>query len=82
MERMIGTIRREYLDHTFLGNSIDLQRKLDQFQTHYNRVRIHRSLNGTTAANRTGNASSAKANLVHHARERRCNRLIETPVAA
>ncbi len=34
VERVIGTIRREYLDHTFFWNSIDLQRKLDKFQTY------------------------------------------------
>ena len=82
MERLIGTIRREYLDHMFFWNAIDLQRKLDKFQTYYSRVRVHRSLNGTTPANRAGNASSAKANLVHYAWVRHCNGLFETPVAA
>jgi putative transposase len=30
--RLIGTIRREFLDHTFFWNSIDLHRKLDAFR--------------------------------------------------
>jgi transposase InsO family protein len=33
VERLIGTIRREYLDHTFFWNSIDLHRKLGAFRT-------------------------------------------------
>lgn len=31
VERLIGTIRREYLDRTFLWNAADLARKLDYF---------------------------------------------------
>ncbi len=82
IERLIGTVRREYLDHSFFWNSIDLHRKLDKFRAYYNDVRVHRSLNGTTPANRAGYASSSKANLDYYAWERRCNGLFETPVAA
>lgn len=82
VERLIGTIRREYLDHTLFWNSIDLHRKLEKFSVYYNGARVHRSLNGTTPANRAGNVSSAKANLAHYAWERHCNGLFETPVAA
>ena len=32
MERIIGTIRREYLDHLFYWNAYDLQRKFDEFR--------------------------------------------------
>jgi transposase InsO family protein len=62
--------------------SIDLHRKLEKFRAYYNGARVHRPLNGTTPANRAGNASSAKANLAHYAWERHCNGLFETPVAA
>jgi hypothetical protein len=30
VERLIGTIRREYLDRTFFWNAVDLARKLDR----------------------------------------------------
>jgi putative transposase len=46
VERLIGTIRREYLDQTLLWNSFDLARKLDEFKTYYNRSRVHQSLDG------------------------------------
>jgi transposase InsO family protein len=82
VERLIGTIRREYLDHTFFWNSIDLHRKLEKFRAYYNGARVHRSLNGTTPANCAGTASSAKVNLAHYAWERHCNGRFETPVAA
>ena len=82
VERLIGTIRREYLDHTFFWNSIDLHRKLEKFRAYYNRVRVHRSLDGHTPANRAGHPSSPKASLAHYDWESHCNGLFETPVAA
>ena len=36
VERLIGTIRREYLDRTFFWNAVDLERKLDEFRDYYN----------------------------------------------
>jgi transposase InsO family protein len=48
IERLIGTVRREYLDHVFFWNAIDLTRKLDAFATYYNTYRVHCSLEGTT----------------------------------
>jgi transposase InsO family protein len=82
IERLIGTIRREYLDRTFFWNSVDLQRKLENFRAYYNDVRVHRSLNGTTPANRAGNPSSSTANLAHYAWARHCDGLFQTPVVA
>ena len=41
IERVIGTIRREYLDDVPFWNSLDLARKLDQFQDYYNNHRTH-----------------------------------------
>lgn len=82
VERLIGTIRREYLDRTFFWNSIDLQRKLENFRNYYNDVRVHRSLNGTTPYTRAEISSSSTANLAYFLWKRHCNGLFETPVAA
>ena len=46
VERLIGTIRREFLDHVFFLNANDLQRKLDAFQYYYNNQRVHTSISG------------------------------------
>ena len=81
VERLIGTIRREYPDHTFFWNSIDLHRKLEEFRAYYSSARVHRSIDGTTPENRAGNSLPSKANLAHYALERHCNGLFETPVA-
>ena len=40
VERLIGTIRREYLDHVPFWNARDLERKLFHFKDYYNRDRL------------------------------------------
>jgi putative transposase len=60
VERLIGTIRREYLDYVFFWNAVDLARKLGEFRDYYNEHRVHRSLAGTTPAQRAGSSRPAR----------------------
>lgn len=46
VERLIGTIRREYLDHVPFWTSLDLERKLRLYKEYYNRARPHQGLDG------------------------------------
>lgn len=48
VERLIGTIRREFLDHVPFWTSTDLERKPETFSDYYNQARSHRSLDGAT----------------------------------
>jgi putative transposase len=48
VERVIGTMRREFLDHVLFWNGRDLERKLADFQAYYNAARSHASLEGHT----------------------------------
>ena len=48
VERLIGTMRREFLDHVQFWNGRDLERKLGEFQGDYNAARCHASLDGRT----------------------------------
>ncbi len=36
VERLIGTLRREFLDHVIFWNARDLERKLEEFRVYYN----------------------------------------------
>jgi putative transposase len=45
-ERLVGTVRREFLDWTPFWSTRDLERKLDSFKAYYNGVRAHRALGG------------------------------------
>ena len=46
--RLIGSIRREYLDHLFFWNKRDLENKLEKFKNYYNVERAHSSLERKT----------------------------------
>ncbi len=46
IERLIGTVRREYLDQTLFWTSCDLENKLKHFQEYYNNDRTHSSRDG------------------------------------
>lgn len=46
--RVIGTLRREYLDHLFYWNEADLERRLLCYRHYYNQHRCHTGLNGET----------------------------------
>jgi hypothetical protein len=67
VERLIGTIRCEYLDRMFFWNALDLARKLDHFRIFYNAYRVHRSLGGVTPDQRAGEPSPAPAKLASYA---------------
>ena len=43
-ERVIGTLRRECLDHVIAVNERHLRRVLGEYVQHYNAMRPHRSL--------------------------------------
>src|SRR5215831_13981443 len=54
VERLIGTIQREFLDHVLIWNAVDLGRKLEEFRNYYNENRVHQSLGGRTPGERSG----------------------------
>jgi hypothetical protein len=55
LERLIGTIRREYLDRTLFWTTADLENKLLDFQTYFNE---HRTLTVAPGGHRQANHSS------------------------
>jgi transposase InsO family protein len=82
IERLIGTIRREYLDRAFFWNAMDLPRKLAEFQDYYNAHRVHRSLAGDTPAQCAGAPSPAPAALDHYDWRLHCRGLFQIPISA
>jgi hypothetical protein len=63
VERLIGTIRREFLDHVLIWNAVDLERKLEEFRIYYNDNRVHQSLSGSTPGERSGQLPPAYSSL-------------------
>jgi putative transposase len=82
VERLMGTIRREFLDNTFFWNAVELQRKLDAFQDYYNHNRFHASLGGGTPAQVNGESKIRQANLESYRWEPHCRGLVQLPMTA
>ena len=82
VERLIGTIRREYLDHLFFWNAHDLERKLEAFRQYYNQNRSHQSLDGDTPAIVSGGTQTQCADLSDYSWLSHCNGFSQTPIAA
>ena len=84
IERVIGTTRREYLDHVIFFNSCDLQKKLDRFQKYYNDHRGHSSLNMKTPKRMAEETSCEKTvvSIDQYRWQLHCNGLYHLPVAA
>ena len=60
VERLIGTIRREYLDRVFFWNAVDLARKLQAFRHYCNDYPVHRAIAGLTPAPRHAEPEDAE----------------------
>jgi putative transposase len=82
VERLIGTIRREFLDHVLFWNARDLERKLADFQAYYNAARRHASLEGHTPLAFGSGQTVAAADLNHVRWVSHCRDLVQLPVAA
>jgi transposase InsO family protein len=82
VERLIGTIRREFLDQVFFWNGRDLERKLAEFQAYYNADRVHASLDGRTPLTFADNRPVAPADLTELRWVSHCHDLVQLPVAA
>jgi putative transposase len=80
IERLIGTLRREYLDRTLFWTTADLEAKLLEFQLYYNHYRVH-----TARAGRPPQESSEQrwcVSFSSYAWQRHCRGLYQTPIAA
>jgi putative transposase len=81
VERMIGTVRREYLDRTLFWTTADLETKLLDFQTFYNLHRTHAGLQGRLPEP-TVAGSGSPIGLDSYQWRRHCRGLYHTPIAA
>ena len=82
VERLIGTMRREFLDHVLFWNAGDLERKLADFQAYYNAARSHASLEGYTPLGFAGERTAARAEFNHVRWISHCRGMVQLPAAA
>jgi len=82
IERLIGTIRREYLDQVLFWSENDLEHKLEDFKIYYNGYRVHYALEGQTPSDVSGEQGLRCAGLDHYRWIPHCRELFQTPIAA
>jgi putative transposase len=82
VERLVGTMRREFLDHLLFWNAGDLERKLADFRAYYNAAPSHASLDGHTPLTFAGGPTIARAELNNVRWVSRCRDLVQLPEAA
>jgi putative transposase len=81
VERLIGTIRREYLDRTLFWTTVDLANKLLEFRDYFNNHRTHHSLEGRTPY-QSETEPRPVANFNCYRWQRHCRGLYQTAMAA
>src|SRR6516225_9164540 len=79
VERLIGTIRREFLDRTLFWTTADLETKLLGFQHYYNGHRTHSGVKGQLP---DPEDAGAPLKFSSYRWQKHCRGLYQTPVAA
>jgi transposase InsO family protein len=83
IERLVETIRREYLDRLFFWTAGDLERKLELFKNYYNTARMHQGLSGDTPGEKAGGLIIPQpAGLENYLWQSHCHGLFELSMAA
>ena len=79
VERLIGSIRRELLDHTFFWTATDLENKLREYRCYYNESRTH---SGRSDGAPTVATDSKVVDLNKYRWKKHCRGLFQLPIAA
>lgn len=82
IERLIGTVRREFLEHILFWNAHDLENKLKDVQSYFNNSRCHWSIDGKTPLQQINNNSKNILDLSAYTWGKTCRGLYQLPVAA
>ena len=82
VERLVGSVRREFLDQTPFWNARDLERKLRAFAEYYNESRVHHALSGVTPESKADDKDRTVACLEDYRWQSHCRGLYQLPVAA
>jgi putative transposase len=81
VERLIGTVPREFLDHTLFWTTADLETKLREFRHYYNGHRTQTGLAGGLPEPPTVTPGSP-LDLASYRWQKHCRGLYHTPIAA
>ena len=81
IERLIGSIRREYLNRLLFWNERDLQNKLNRYKKYYNIHRAHSALDAKTPSMMNGSLKNV-VSINDYGWKQHGNNLFQLPMAA
>lgn len=81
VERLIGTIRREFPDQVIYWSTNDLERKLSEFKDFFNHHRVHSALPRDAPPGSAGENDYLNANLDDYFWKSHRRGLFHTPAA-
>ena len=79
IERLIGSVRRELLDHTLFWTATDLENKLREYQCYYYEYRAHSGRGAETPVETTG---KKVVDINRYRWDKYCRGVFELPAAA
>jgi putative transposase len=82
VERVIGTVRRDFTNHILFWGTTDLEDKLAIYQEYFNSYRVHQSLKGKTPSEIAGDQKLGRIRLNSYKWRNACGGLFHTPIAA
>jgi len=82
IERLIRTVREEFLNQVLFWNKSDLEKKLTNFLTYYNQFRVHYAHLGKTPNNVALKSPWPRIDLGNYHWKSHCRGLYQLPVAA
>lgn len=82
VERLIGSCRREFTDHVFFFNEVDLKRKLENYQAYFNDGRVHYGLFGKVPMQKAGDIEIKQAEISNYRWRTYCSGRFQVPFAA
>jgi len=81
-ERLIGTVRREYLDRVLFWNLYDLKSKLGRYRDYFNKHRVHSGIGGRRPHNKYAEVEPTRCAPSNLTWTTHCNGLFRLPEAA
>jgi hypothetical protein len=82
VERLIKSVRNEYLDNLLFCNGVDLERKLEKYKEYFNTGRVHHSLAGQFPSQVANEIQVEHAELKDYMMKSFCNGMYKAPIAA
>jgi putative transposase len=82
VERLIKTIREDFLNNVLIWNAYDLQKKLDVYQNYFNNDRSHSAIDAMTPEEKSNHRNKKVINIDHYRWKKHLHGLVQPPMVS